>query len=222
MTLGASCAVSGTGFMFSREILARCGGWKFFLLTEDIEFTIANITFGIRIGYCPDAEFFDEQPVTFRQSWRQRMRWARGYLQVFGKYGGRLLRGIFTRRGFSCYDMTMSILPAIVLVTIGILSNLCVTIYGIISGQNLWIALESIGEMLWNSYRFMFIIGIITTITEWEKIHTSTLKKIVYTFNFPLFMMTYIPISFTALFRHVEWKPIEHRLGISVREIAGK
>ncbi len=37
MLLGTSCAVSGTGFLFSRRILHKCGGWKFFLLTEDIE-----------------------------------------------------------------------------------------------------------------------------------------------------------------------------------------
>ena len=33
MLLGSSCAVSGTGFLFSGEILERCGGWNFFLLT---------------------------------------------------------------------------------------------------------------------------------------------------------------------------------------------
>lgn len=31
-----------------------------------------------------------------------------------------------------------------------------------------------------------------------------------YTFSFPLFMFTYIPISFAALFMKVEWKPIRH------------
>ena len=30
---------------------------------------------------------YDEQPTSFRQSWRQRLRWAKGYLQVYGKYG---------------------------------------------------------------------------------------------------------------------------------------
>ena len=32
-----------------------------------------------------------------------------------------------------------------------------------------------------------------------------------YTFTFPIFMLTYIPISLVALFsRKVQWKPIEH------------
>lgn len=73
MLLGTSCAVSGTGFLFHRDILARYGGWKFFLLTEDIEFTVSNILADEKIGYCGSAVFYDEQPTSFRQSWRQRM-----------------------------------------------------------------------------------------------------------------------------------------------------
>ena len=38
--LGSSCAVSGTGFLFSQKILNECGGWPFHLLVEDIEFSI--------------------------------------------------------------------------------------------------------------------------------------------------------------------------------------
>ena len=44
--LKTSCAVSGTGFLFSRRILEQRGGWNFYLLTEDIEFTIANVIAG--------------------------------------------------------------------------------------------------------------------------------------------------------------------------------
>ncbi|MEG1782499.1 MAG: glycosyltransferase family 2 protein, partial [Oscillospiraceae bacterium] len=41
--MNTSCAVSGTGFMFSDRILKEMGGWDFFLLTEDIEFSIYNV-----------------------------------------------------------------------------------------------------------------------------------------------------------------------------------
>ena len=34
--LGISCVVAGTGFLFSREIMLRCGGWPFHTLTEDL------------------------------------------------------------------------------------------------------------------------------------------------------------------------------------------
>lgn len=118
--LGTSCAVSGTGFLFSREILKSCGGWPFHLLVEDIEFTIHNIVSGEKVGYCPRAVLYDEQPTKFSQSWKQRMRWARGYIQILRKYGGRLLHGIFAKRSFSCFDMTMNIAPAVILSFLGI------------------------------------------------------------------------------------------------------
>ncbi len=88
--LGGSCAVSGTGFLFSREVEEETGGWPFHLLTEDIEFSVDQITSGRKIGYCGGAVLYDEQPTAFRQSWDQRMRWSRGYLQVFKKYGRKL------------------------------------------------------------------------------------------------------------------------------------
>lgn len=92
--IGSSCAVSGTGFLFSRRILEKTGGWHFYLLTEDIEFSVHHILEGETIAFCEKAEFYDEQPTSFRQSCRQRMRWAKGYLQVFSDYGAELLGGV--------------------------------------------------------------------------------------------------------------------------------
>ena len=59
------------------------GGWKYHLLTEDIEFSTDSIIHGRRIAYCPTAMLYDEQPLTFRDSWNQRFRWAKGFYQVF-------------------------------------------------------------------------------------------------------------------------------------------
>ena len=42
--------MSGTGFLFSDGVLEACGGWNFFLLTEDIQFTIANVVLGETVG----------------------------------------------------------------------------------------------------------------------------------------------------------------------------
>lgn len=222
MLVGASCGVSGTGFLFSRQILEKHGGWRFYLLTEDIEFTVANILAGERVGYCKDAVLYDEQPVTFRQSCRQRMRWAKGYLQVFRIYGRRLLRGIGGKNGFSCFDMTMAIMPAILLTVAGLCVNAAVAVLGVLAGQSLWIAVWSVVEMLVNTYLLMLFLGAVTTATQWRKIHTTTAKKLLYTLTFPVFMMTYVPISFVALFKKVEWKPIEHKVSISLSEVRGR
>lgn len=63
------------------------------------------------------------------------MRWAKGYLQVFRVYGGRMLRGMFRKGGFACYDMTMAIMPAIVLTLAGMVVNVAAAVVCTVSGQ---------------------------------------------------------------------------------------
>jgi cellulose synthase/poly-beta-1,6-N-acetylglucosamine synthase-like glycosyltransferase len=208
--LGTSCAVSGTGFLFHNDIIKKTKGWKFFLLTEDIEFTIHNVIDGEKIAYCETAILYDEQPVKFSQSWAQRMRWAKGYVQVFKKYGAKLAKSVLTKRSFSCFDMAMNIMPAIVLSVLSGIINLGGAIYSLLLGGNIVYLLESVSESILNIYLVLFLLGLITTITEWNRIYCSTAKKLLYTLTFPLFMFTYIPISIIALFIKVEWKQIHH------------
>ena len=210
MLLNSSCAVSGTGFLVSSSVLEELGGWNYFLLTEDIEFTVHNVINGENIGYCKTAMLYDEQPTTFAQSWTQRMRWARGYLQVFKRYGARLIKGIFCLN-FSCYDMCMSIMPAIVLTALSIVVNSVFAIMSLLGGQDIADTLLSVAQTVFNMYALLFAISAITTITEWKRIFAPWYKKILYTFTFPLFMFTYIPISFVALFKRVKWSPIKHK-----------
>lgn len=220
MLLNTTCAVSGTGFLFDSAIIREVGGWKFFLLTEDIEFTVYNVVKGRKIGYS-DAELYDEQPTSFKQSWRQRMRWTKGYIQVWGKFGGALLKNIFSRKFTSCYDMTMTILPAMILSVLGVTVTVVGSIVALCMQQYwgiLWIW-QSFLSMLLSSYLLLAFIASITVITEWKKIRTSKFKKIFYVFTFPLFMMTYIPITFCALFKKVEWKPIVHNKATTIDQL---
>ena len=221
MILGNSCAVSGTGFLFSKRVLARCGGgWNFFLLTEDIQFTIDNVVRGEKIGYCAGAVLYDEQPTTFAQSWRQRMRWAKGYLQVFRCYGGKLFRGIF-RGDFSCFDMAMSIMPATILTGASMVATAIAVVAMAGSGRSLIEAAPALLLPLLNLYLTVFVVGAITTGTEWKQIHCRKGKKLLYMFTFPIFMLTYIPIGIIALFKRVEWQPIRHDRCLKLDQIRG-
>lgn len=220
MLLNTSCAVSGTGFMFSRQVLEQCGGWHFFLLTEDIEFTINCVIAGQKIGYCDEAVLYDEQPTEFSQSWNQRLRWAKGFLQVFRDYGRPLVRKGFSGC-FSAYDMTMTTMPAMVLSMVGLLLNVCTLFYGLFSGRTefAWLGGFILVQSLVSIYLGSFVIGLVTLISEWKQIHTSTKRKIFYLFTFPLFMLTYIPIAFVSLFKKVSWSPIIHKEAKTVAEI---
>lgn len=217
--LNSSCAVSGTGFLFSRKLIQEKSGWHYYLLTEDIEFTIDNVTCGEKIGYCETAILYDEQPTDFKQSVRQRLRWARGYIQVFCEYGGRLLKGVFSRNFRSCYDMSMCIMPAMVLSLASVIANGAALLLNIGTPGVMQEALLSMAQSVVNAYLTFILFGCVTLLTEWKKIHAPALKKVLYLFTFPIFMFTYIPISVAALFVNVTWKPIAHKQCKTLSEI---
>ena len=225
MMLKTSCAVSGTGFLVNSSIIKKNNGWKFNLLTEDIQFSVVNILEGEKIGYCESAMFYDGQPTTFKQSWNQRMRWSKGFYQVMFRYGRELIAMMFKKREMfvSCYDMFMTLAPATLLSIGCILLNLIFLAYGATDVHMLRRILPgTLGSIAFagvNFYLLMFSIGFITLVTEWNKILAPANKKIKSLFTFPLFMITYVPISLVALVKKVEWKPIAHSISKSVEEI---
>lgn len=163
---------------------------------------------------------YDEQPETFEQSWTQRLRWAKGYYQVFYNYGKNLLAGIFCKASFSCFDMCMTIMPALFLSLLTMLVNGSAMIYALINETGQFEGMFiSMLIMMASVYGMFIIVGLFTLVTEWKNICCSTGKKIKYLFTFPIFMLTYIPISITALFRKIEWKPITHNVAISIDQM---
>ncbi len=215
MRLGSSCAISGTGFLVHRDIIARNNGWKHHLLTEDIEFTIDSVIAGEKIGYCEFAVLYDEQPTTMKQSWVQRLRWAKGFYQVIAHYGGKLWRSIFTSRkkALPCFDMFMTVAPAYLMTLLTILINTTVYVMAFFNPTFESIQAPAIGAVasaLGSFYCMFLLMGTLTLITEWDKIKCPTGKRIWYLFLFPIFLFTYVPISVIALFKKVVWKPVQH------------
>ena len=219
MQLGTSCAISGTGFLVSAEVIKDNNGWIHHLLTEDIEFTIDSVIKGEKIGYCANAVLYDEQPTQFRQSYTQRLRWAKGFYQVFANYGSKLFKGIF-KGNFACFDMLMTIMPAMLLTLLSIAINIVAIPVGIIThSPELPVLIKTLLQTIGNFYCMFLLLGAITTITEWGQIHCSKVKRVLYLFTFPIFMLTYVPIAIVALFKKVEWKPITHTVSKSLSEI---
>ena len=146
MMLGTSCAVSGTGFLVSREVFEKNGGWKHHLLTEDIEFSTDCIVQGERIGYCNSAIIYDEQPTTFKASWNQRLRWSKGFYQVFFNYGGKLCKNIFKKHSFAAYDMFMTIAPGVLLTLATFAIGIAGVIYALVNPVYMNVMVHSLTE----------------------------------------------------------------------------
>lgn len=223
MMLNTSCAISGTGFLIHKDIIRKNGGWKHHLLTEDIEFSVDSVIHGEKIGYCGTAVLYDEQPTKFSQSWHQRLRWSKGFYQVFGKYGGKLLKGIVKDHSFSCYDLFMTISPAVFVSIFSVIMNVIFLIIGlcsiVVNPEVIHASLLGVANFFINFYVFLLVFGLLTTITERKQIHCKTSRKIMFLFTFPLFIFTYVPISVVALFKKVEWVPITHTIVKSIEDV---
>lgn len=227
LTLNTGAAISGTGFFIDSKVLVEAGGWHWHLLTEDIQFSAASAVHQRRISYNPRAVLYDEQPTTFKASWDQRCRWAKGFYQVFFGYAARLFKGFFKNEHgyhFACWDMLMTVAPGMLLTVFVLALNLTIVILGIMGvmsvGSAVMSALSSAAFCLINFLLFMFLFGMLTTFIEWENIHTTTAKKIRIMFTFPIFQLTYIPIAIVALFKKVGWKPIAHTVTVDVNEFS--
>ena len=212
-----TCAISGTGFFVSQKLINKNGGWPYHLLTEDIEFSVNCAINEELIGYADKAIVYDEQPTTFKQSWDQRLRWSKGFYQINLKYTIDLIKSVFTNKKhkFSAYDLLMTTAPSMLLTLTAVVVNLGVLIYCLykpsyMNIKTVEITLDYLICALVNFYISMYACGFITVILEWKNIKTSAFNKIKYTFTFPLFMLTYIPIALVALFKKVEWKQINH------------
>ena len=218
--LSCSAAISGTGFLVDRTIIERGGGWKHFLLTEDIEFTADCILHGDRVAYCHAAELFDEQPETLAQSWRQRKRWAKGMFQVIRYYGKGLLKGALRLR-WSSFDMLMNITPAFVLSSVQLIATVFLFLLNwAVNGVVSLVLLQCLADFFAFGYGIFFVLGLFALVSEWRRIHCPKPRAICLLFTFPIFMLTYIPISLCAFFsRRVEWKPIEHKHALTTADI---
>ncbi len=79
--LGLSAAFMGTGMCISAAALADVG-WNVETLTEDLEYSAQAVLKGYPTHYTHETRVYDEKPLTFAASAKQRLRWARGQFAV--------------------------------------------------------------------------------------------------------------------------------------------
>ncbi len=101
--LGLSCGLCGTGFCIRTSVLRELG-WGATCLTEDLEFTMKLILNNRKVAFCKKAVVYDEKPLTFIQSWRQRKRWMQGHTDCAKRYLAKLLKKSFTEANLIAFD----------------------------------------------------------------------------------------------------------------------
>lgn len=208
--LGVTNYVTGTGFLFSSALSRRYGGWPFHTLTEDGEFTMHNAVHDAKCAYAHDAIFYDEQAVDAKTSFYQQLRWCKGGLQIFKKYLPKLIRKMFSKSFLSAFDVTSNLVSAYLISTVAVTANVIASIILLSTGTHLTEILAVIVPAVLLAYLGLLVFSIVITITDYNRIHASAPKKILYIFTFPLFVFSFIPPAFVALFKNVEWKETKH------------
>ena len=211
MKIGSNTFVAGTGFLFSNDLAKKRGGWPYHTLTEDFEFTVNNAFQGVKTGYCETARFYDWQSPGLRQSWRQKLRWTKGGFQVFIKYRKDLLRGLFSKKAFSCFDMMVCFFGAFFISLLAIFVNAVGLVAILAAGGGLPDFLSRVLLLLPGAYFGLGFFAAIVTSSEWKLLRASAFKKILYVFTFPIYIASFLPVAIAALFtKNVGWKPISH------------
>lgn len=92
-----SVFLGGTGFAIHQKCLEQVP-WQTSSLVEDCEYSLYCMTHDIKIDWVCDAITYDEQPIHFGQSYRQRRRWSSGMIDVCRKQTSSLIKGLKTSK----------------------------------------------------------------------------------------------------------------------------
>lgn len=215
--MGLSVTFTGTGFFVSCNVLRKLGGWKFFSLTEDYEFSTFVMCNGIKNCYVEDAVFYDEQPKSLRQSIIQRTRWIKGYFSV--RIGYRKMKKEFSKnnpKNNNILMMRLGSLPALAAV-IDIIAYLVFSVAGLVfsvvfgNGYAVYFLLR-IGIVLGLIYLIMMIATVVLLKIEGDKIKITFRNKVKTVLLHPFFLITYVVSALRALFTKSKWEVIEHSI----------
>ena len=218
--LGLSAMINGSGFMVSVELLKEMNGWNTYTLTEDIEFTTQCLLRGEKVAWVPDAIIYDEQPLTFAQSWKQRKRWSTGLLQGLKRYTKILLQAAGAEKNFSCLDQVMFFISPLMQV-ICCIACMMATLLGVLYVHYEILPTSVVVHQMLLSTNFAYISCVFFTLIVTLFAGKTDFKLFKGFFTFYFFLMTWIPINVVVMFKKTTtWDEIKHTKSVSISEVS--
>lgn len=205
-------AYSGTGFALRSRILKD--GWHMTEIVEDSQLSVLLSASEEKLGFCEAAEFYDEQPASLKISFRQRIRWAKGSLIIWWKYGPKLLSSFFKRPTWQKYDLYWDYFPFVLFSFVWPFLYQIISLILILStGVNAWPNfLNYLLSTLVGMYAGGFVTAACVLIREWKRVHFSWWQAFFMLFLWPLYDLSGIVLNIVCLFTKTVWKPIPHKV----------
>lgn len=209
--------LGGTGMCFETNLLKEIG-WGATSLVEDLEFTMRCVERGIKPVFNYDAKLFDEKPLTFKASARQRLRWMQGHFTVARKYFFPLLWKSIKERSMVKLDMALYGANVYIVLLTFLLTALIWADQSLFGGPNfdtlyskfpLWISFVAIAANV-----FIFLAAMILERVKSKKVYA-------YLVLFPIYLISWWPITFYAFFtqNNKQWSHTQHTRVVRLEEV---
>ncbi len=204
--IGLSAVLMGTGMCISAEAFTAVG-WNTRTLTEDLEYSIQALLKGIKTSFAPETRIYDEKPLSFKASCIQRLRWARGQLAVVQYYVVDLLKKGVRDRSLTALDGGARLFQLPFLMFAGMATVLRLSFPGTFASPLFNWAVETIPMLAVVLPAVPYLLPFIVIVMD--RVPRASVKYVVF---FPLFMYSWIPILYWALFTLGErsWLPTAH------------
>ena len=188
--MGLSSCLGGTGMCIASDIVKKYG-WGCDCLTEDMEFAMKCLSHGIRTCWVHDAIIYDEKPLSFMASCRQRKRWAQGQFDCSERYIPILWKEGWKRHSIVILDGIMQLLQNYFL--------LVSTFYLLMTYINMFYPCFTV--ILYNDvlvpHQFWAILGFIQSVVPLIVLLQIKVpwKIYLYWLIYPVFMYSWIPVT---------------------------
>ncbi|MBR4489601.1 glycosyltransferase, partial [bacterium] len=212
-----SASINGTGFMIKKELIDEVG-FDTKTLTEDVEFSGLCALRNEKIDFVEDAITYDENPVDFKSSWKQRKRWTAGNLSCMKLYSAKLFGHFIKTRNLSALDLSLRYSAPVVQV-VGFANFLLLSFFKVI-GIELSDIFSRFFALGFLCMVISYFIGLIMEIILLKYKGKSVKPMVSGLLMFAFFVLTWVSINFVCLIKkQTSWEEIKHNRNISIAEI---
>lgn len=212
--------LGGTGMCFESNLLKDMG-WGATSLVEDLEFSMRCVKRNIYPVLNYDAKVYDEKPVSFRASARQRLRWMQGHFNVARNYFFPLLWASIKERNLVKFDAAIY--------TISVYN----TLLGFLLTAIMWVDMAlPAPNVIHSLYGYLpwWLIGIVIAATVLQFPAAMMMERVrnwkmyAHLLTLPFFLISWWPITFYAFFtqNNKTWSHTQHTRVVRIEEVQSK
>lgn len=214
--LGLSCELCGTGFCIRSTVIQDIG-WGATCLTEDLEFTMKLVLNDKKVSFCKKAIVYDEKPLTFMQSWRQRKRWMQGHTDCATRYLPKLFKKSLKEGNLMAFDCAVYLFQPMRFICFG-MAMIFSWSEVVFPTAPFYIVGYSFPAEIWSLMVFVqMLFGPLVVLFDkkWD------IKIILGFLIYPFYCFTWLPVTIAGIknAQKKEWSHTRHSRNISIDEI---